>query len=67
MQTFGGQSAKKKLKNIDKFMQEKGAFIRTSNLYKNADSWKINKEEYIEPIKNNPGPAFTSNYDNKYN
>ena len=66
MQTFGGKMAKKKLKNLDKFMEEKGAFIRASNLYKDGDAWKINVDEYKQPIKNNPGPAFTANFDNKY-
>ena len=58
--------AKKKLKNVDKFMEEKGAFIRASNLYKDGNAWKINIDEYKEPIKNNPGPEFTANFDNKY-
>jgi hypothetical protein len=38
-------------------MLEKGAFIRTSNLYANNDPRKINELEYKSPIKN-PGPAF---------
>ncbi len=47
-------------------MQEKGAFIRTSNLYQNSDPRNIHKFEFKEPIKG-PGPAFQTSYDNRYN
>ena len=50
----------------DRFMQEKGAFIRTSNLYDNNDPMKINIYEHKQPIKS-PGPAFETSFTNKYN
>jgi len=57
MQTFGGKTMVDKRQYADRFMQEKGAFIRTSNLYDNNDPMKINVYEYQQPIKS-PGPAF---------
>jgi hypothetical protein len=42
MQTFGGKQKIDKNTHADKFMQEKGAFIRTSNLYNNNDPRMIN-------------------------
>ena len=66
MQTFGGQSADKKNKNFDKFIQEKRGFIRMSNGYYNNNPYKIVESETNQRVKL-PGPAFETNYDNKYN
>jgi len=41
--TFGGSHTKNRVK-MDKFMQEKGAFIRTSNMYNHNDPNKIADE-----------------------
>jgi hypothetical protein len=66
MSTFGGKSKKDKEKNYDKFISEKRGFIRTSNGYVNNDITKIIREETIQQV-DAPGPAFITNYDNKYN
>ena len=39
MQTFGGKQAQDKVKNFDKFIQEKRGFIRTSNGFYNNNPY----------------------------
>ena len=65
MQTFGGEQAKTKNSNFDKFIQEKRGFIRLSNGYENNCPIKIVNDEYNSPLKGS-GPAFETSYDNKY-
>ena len=65
MQTFGGEQAKTKNSNFDKFIQEKRGFIRLSNGYENNCPIKIVNDEYKSPLIGS-GPAFETSYDNKY-
>ena len=65
MQTFGGAQKSMKKDRQDKFMAEKRGFIRASNGYTNNNPLKITQSEIKSPIKG-PGPAFETNYDNRY-
>lgn len=65
MGTFGGDHAKNKADKFNKFIEEKRGFIRTTNLYNNSDPMNIVAEEQNARVKA-PGPAFETNYDNKY-
>ena len=70
MGTFGGDHAKNKNANFDKFIEEKRGFIRTTNLYQNSDPMNIVAAEALHRNTkggvNAPGPAFETNFDNKY-
>jgi hypothetical protein len=65
MSTFGGKHALQKESHKDKFIAEKRGFIRTSNGFMNSDPEKIMEYEG-QPRVEKPGPAFVTNYDNKY-
>ena len=68
MQTFGKNQTKNKVKNFDKFIQEKRGFIRMSNMYDSPDTVEILNRAKTPLIKN-PGPAsaFYTSFDNRYN
>jgi len=66
MSTFGGKNPPDKKQNFDRFISEKRGFIRTSNGFYNNNPYKIVQNEISQRKKTGPGPAFKTNFDNKY-